>query len=47
MGNFDEAEPLYIEAKAIRMKALGTDHPDFAQSLNNLAILYSLMGYYE
>ena len=31
----------------IRRKALGKDHPDFAQSLNNLAGLYYSMGNYS
>ncbi|CAN0505877.1 unnamed protein product, partial [Ectocarpus sp. 12 AP-2014] len=36
-GKYDEAEPLYIRAIAIREKALGPDHPDVASCLNNLA----------
>ena len=30
----------------IREQQLGTDHPDLAQSLNNLASLYDAMGRY-
>ena len=36
-GRYAEAEPLYKRSLAIREKALGPDHPDVAQSLNNLA----------
>ena len=39
-GRYAEAEPLYKRALAIREKALGPDHPDVADSLNNLAGLY-------
>ena len=45
-GKYDEAEPLYQRALAIREKALGPDHPDVAESLNNLAELYSNQGKY-
>ncbi|MBK6859701.1 MAG: tetratricopeptide repeat protein [Saprospiraceae bacterium] len=31
----------------MREKAIGKDHPDYAGSLNNLAILYSDMGNYQ
>ena len=39
-GNYDKAEPLYKRALVIRGQALGTEHPDVAQSLENLAGLY-------
>jgi CHAT domain-containing protein/Tfp pilus assembly protein PilF len=39
-------EPLYKRALTIREKALGTDHPDVALSLNNLADLYDQQGRY-
>ena len=32
-----EAEPLYERSQAIQEKALGPEHPDVAQSLNNRA----------
>jgi tetratricopeptide (TPR) repeat protein len=32
---------------AIREKALGKDNPDFATSLNNLALLYHAQDHYE
>jgi CHAT domain-containing protein/Tfp pilus assembly protein PilF len=41
---YTEAEPLYKRALEIREKALGEDHPDVAQSLNNLAILDRARG---
>ena len=41
-----QAEPLYKRALAIREKTLGPDHPDTAQSLNNLAALYDSQGQY-
>ncbi len=43
---YDEAEPLYRHALAIREKSLVTDHPDIATSLNNLAALYHSQGKY-
>ena len=36
-GKYAEAEPLHRRALAMREKALGPEHPDVAQSLNNLA----------
>lgn len=38
-GKYDEAEPLYQRSQAIREKALGREHPDVAESLNNRALL--------
>ncbi len=40
------AEPLYERSLAIREKVLGSAHPDVAQSLNNLALLYHVQGKY-
>src|SRR5262249_41239691 len=37
-GRYADAEPLYKRSLAIREKAFGTDHPDVAVSLNNLAV---------
>jgi tetratricopeptide (TPR) repeat protein len=45
-GKFAEAVPLAQQVLAIREKALGPDHPDVAQSLNNLAELYKTQGRY-
>ena len=35
-----KAEPLLVRALDILQKALGPTHPDVAQGLNNLALLY-------
>ena len=43
-GKLAEAEPLYRRALAIREEKLGDDHPDVAQSLNNLALLLKTQG---
>ena len=44
-ARYAEAEPLYRQALAIREAALGPDHPDTAQSLNNLAVLLRIQGH--
>jgi tetratricopeptide (TPR) repeat protein len=46
-GKYKEAEPLYQQALALRQKLLGDDHPDVAESLNNLAGLYESQGKYK
>ena len=46
MGQYAKAEPLYQRSLKIRESKLGPDHPDVAQSLNNLATLYQDMGQY-
>jgi tetratricopeptide (TPR) repeat protein len=43
---FAEAEPLFQRSLAVREKALGPEHPNVAQSLNNLAELYRSQGKY-
>jgi CHAT domain-containing protein/Tfp pilus assembly protein PilF len=43
-GKAQEAIPLAEKALAIRERILGTDHPQCATSLNNLAGLYSSIG---
>ena len=45
-GRYNEAEPLYREALAIRVRHLGEDHPLTAQSLQNLAQLLQNLGRY-
>ncbi len=45
--NHQDPVSYLMRALAIREKALGPDHPDTAQSLNNLAILYKNQGQYE
>ena len=46
VGNYVEAEPLFVRALEIREKQLGAEHPDTAGSLNNLAGLYYHQGKY-
>ena len=46
-GLYEEAEPLYQRSLAIREKALGSNHPSVATTLNNLAGLYESQGRYE
>ncbi len=47
MGRYADAEPLYRRSLEIYAETqLGSDHPDVAQSLNNLAILYLSLGRY-
>jgi small GTP-binding protein len=46
-GQYQQAEPLWKEALEIRKQVLGTNHPDYAGSLNNLAALYKSQGRYE
>ena len=36
----DQAEKYYLEALAIKEKVLGREHPDVANELGNLGILY-------
>ncbi|NJM99427.1 MAG: tetratricopeptide repeat protein, partial [Phormidesmis sp. RL_2_1] len=43
-GRYGEAEPLLVEALAIRKTELGDRHPSTATSLNNLAGLYDSQG---
>jgi CHAT domain-containing protein/Flp pilus assembly protein TadD len=45
-GHYVEAIPLAFRALALREKALGTEHPDTVESLNQLAILYCETGNY-
>ncbi len=44
MGDHAAALPLYRQALEIIRTALGEDHPDYATSLNNLAMLYAATG---
>jgi tetratricopeptide (TPR) repeat protein len=46
MSDDTKAKPLFEEALEIRLKVLGRDHPDTAESLNNLAVIYENMGEY-
>jgi Flp pilus assembly protein TadD len=45
-GRYGDAEPLFLEALAMRKQLLGEAHPDVATSLNNLALLYKFQGRY-
>ena len=46
-GKYCEAENLYVQSLSIREKKLGKDHPDIAESLQNLAELYQMQGKYD
>ncbi|MEN8259162.1 MAG: tetratricopeptide repeat protein [Pseudomonadota bacterium] len=46
-GRYNEAENLYLRAKAIWETVLNTEHPDQGVILNNLAELYQAMGNYQ
>ena len=46
-GRYDEAIHIAKEVLAIYEKTLGSEHPDTATSLNNLAALYRTTGRYE
>jgi hypothetical protein len=38
------AQPLIERTLAIRERALGTDHPDTAEALNNLGAIHRMLG---
>jgi hypothetical protein len=44
MCDHARAEPMLREALAIRKRAVAADQPDYASSLNSLAMLYQAMG---
>jgi tetratricopeptide (TPR) repeat protein len=46
-GHYTEAQASLERSLAIREKALGPDHPNVAQSLHNLALLYYAQGAYD
>jgi len=46
-AQYEQAEPLLQRALAIRERVLGADHPDTANSLNNVATLYQNQGRYN
>ncbi len=46
-GQYLEAEPLYQRALSIREQVLGAQHPDVAQSLSDLGLLYLGLSKYE
>ena len=43
-GRYAEAEPLYKRSLAIKEKALGPEHPNVAQGLENYAALLRAIG---
>ncbi|MEZ6153735.1 MAG: tetratricopeptide repeat protein, partial [Pirellulaceae bacterium] len=43
---YSRAEDLLLESRAIRERVLGKEHPSYAISLNNLALLYESMTEY-
>ena len=45
-GYYEKAIPFAKQTVEIRKTVLGENHPDYAQSLNNLALLYKSMGNY-
>lgn len=47
LGEDDNSEYLYLEAKQIRGRLLGEEHPEYAASCNGLGYLYSFMGKYN
>ena len=47
IGNYAEAIRLGTEALNIRKEIFGTSHPDYATSLNNLALCNSAIGNYS
>ena len=44
VGDYAQAESLFIKAMEIEKKVLGEKHPDYAVSLNSLALLYLAVG---
>jgi len=46
-NEYEKADTLYQEALAIQEKVLGKEHPDYANSLHSLGILYREMANYE
>ncbi|MBK7694520.1 MAG: tetratricopeptide repeat protein [Saprospiraceae bacterium] len=47
MGKLNQAETIALEAMHIREKLLGKEHPDYAESLQDLGTIYEIMGNYE
>jgi tetratricopeptide (TPR) repeat protein len=45
-GKYDQAVVVAKKALEVAEKSAGPDHPDVAQSLNNLALLYRTQGQY-
>lgn len=47
MGQYDKAEPLYLEALAIKKRTSGENDRDYVLFLSNLGNLYLRMGQYD
>ena len=47
MAEYQKAEPLCTQALKQRKEELGEDHPDYAESLSNIVLLYASIGAYE
>ena len=47
MGDYSKAEPLLIKTVEIQRQVVGENHPDYADSLKNLGLLYGDMGDYS
>ena len=47
LGNYSKAESLSLRSLKITKKLLGPEHPQFAQILNNLVVLYIKVGAYS
>jgi CHAT domain-containing protein len=45
-GNYTKAEKHYLKAKAVREKIFGKKHLKYAESLNNIGLLYCIMSDY-
>ncbi|GHO53832.1 helix-turn-helix domain-containing protein [Ktedonobacter robiniae] len=46
-GNYEQAEPLLLNALSIQQSILGENHPDTARTLNDLGDLYFIRGSYK
>ena len=47
MGNYNEAEPLFLRCLKATERLLGPEHLDTLSTINNLAVLYRNKGEYE
>jgi Tetratricopeptide repeat len=47
MRDFLQAEGFHMQALAIREKCFGTTHPEVAQSMANLAVVYHATGNHQ
>ena len=46
LGQYDKAEPVLLQAVAVRERAFGPDHPNVSYALYNTGWLYKLEGRY-